>query len=61
MRIGDLVACRGFSCSDINRAGYQIPDIELQPEKITILLISESAPARPDDHSHSAVDLFHYN
>ena len=47
MRVSDSVACATFPCSDVNRHSYVIPDVELQPDRIRIILISESAPADP--------------
>ncbi len=54
MRICDAVACTDFPCRDTNRAGYRIPDIDLQPEHFTVLLISEAAASNPDDGYYAA-------
>lgn len=54
MRICDVVACRDFPCQDTNPAGHFIPDIDLQPEKFSVLLISEAAPPDPADGYYAA-------
>jgi hypothetical protein len=49
MKTCDLVQCKNFPCTDVRHEGYIIPDIELDPAKISIVLISESAPAEKSD------------
>ncbi len=49
MRPSECVGCTGFPCKDVDRAGYAIPAIDLQPGSVRIVLISESAPADPSD------------
>lgn len=53
MRVCDVLACEDFPCQDINCACYLIPNIELRPEKIFALLISEAAPRDPADHYYA--------
>jgi uracil-DNA glycosylase len=48
MRISDGLGCTDFPCTDVNHAGYRLPDLEVDPETISILLISEASPANPD-------------
>lgn len=49
MNIRDHVACKHFPCTDVNHDGYLIPEIEINPARIKILLISEAAPAQFGD------------
>ncbi len=49
MRPNQCVGCKAFPCTDVRHDGYQIPDIELDPEKISIVLVSEAAPAAASD------------
>ncbi|NLG26467.1 MAG: uracil-DNA glycosylase [Chloroflexi bacterium] len=49
MRPDQVVRCQSFPCTDVRHAGYQVPDIEIVPEAVRIVLISESAPARRED------------
>lgn len=53
MQVSDLVACKDFPCQDTNQSGYYIPNFEFTPEKIHILLISESAPVNQGDHYYA--------
>jgi uracil-DNA glycosylase len=49
----DFIKCEKFPCIDINRASYIIPNIDLQPEKISIIMISESAPENLADYYYA--------
>jgi len=57
--VNEHVDCLDFPCSDVNHAGYILPDIELHPERISILLISEAAPNDLSDYYYApGVPLF---
>jgi uracil-DNA glycosylase len=49
MRISDGLGCTDFPCTDVNHAGYRLPDLVVDPQTISILLISEASPANPAD------------
>ena len=49
MNPNSLVQCVDFPCMDIRRAGQLIPDADIDPAKVSILLISEAAPENPAD------------
>ena len=53
MRVSEHVRCKEFPCADIKHACYVIPEIEVQPDDISIILISEAAPADPGDHYYA--------
>jgi len=50
MRVSEVVGCQDFPCSDLRHDCYQVPDIEITPEDVSIVLISEAAPADPADY-----------
>ncbi len=54
MKITDLIACHDFSCQDINKKCYILPDIDIDPETIKILMISEAPP-------HNLTDYYYTN
>ena len=56
MKAGDCLGCTGFPCVDVSHECHLVPDIEVDPEKITIALISEAAPADPADHYYAQGD-----
>jgi uracil-DNA glycosylase len=53
MRISECVGCKTFPCTDVKHESYVIPNIELDPERVSIILISEAAPADPADHYYA--------
>lgn len=49
MKVSDTVACQDFPCLDTRRESYHVPGLDLDPAKVSILLISEAAPQNPAD------------
>ena len=56
MRISDFVGCIDFPCLDINPEHYIVPEIDLDPDSISMVMISESTPENPDDYYYAAGD-----
>jgi uracil-DNA glycosylase len=56
MIINQLISCKTFPCLDVDHAAYQVPAIDLQPERVSIVLISEAAPANPEDYYYASGD-----
>jgi len=54
MRIVEHVICRDFPCQDVRHECYIVPDVDLKPEDISVVLISESAPADLSDYYYAA-------
>ena len=50
MRIIDHVQCIDFPCVEARQESYLIPDLDLDPAKIRIMLISETAPTEAKDY-----------
>ena len=51
MRVCDFVSCATLPCLDVDTAGYRMPAIEIDPSKVSIVMISESAaPDVRDDY-----------
>jgi hypothetical protein len=44
MRINKYVSCADFPCQDVKHSSYAVPDVELDPGKISLVMISEAAP-----------------
>jgi len=47
------VQCSDFPCLDTRRESYLIPPVEIDPARVSILLISEAAPENPADHYYA--------
>lgn len=53
MRVSQCVACEGFPCVDVDHECYVIPDAEVKPDDVSIVMISEAAPTNPDDYYYA--------
>jgi uracil-DNA glycosylase len=49
MRIDDLIQCIDFPCQEAHQESYLVPNLELDPDSIQLMLISETAPPDPKD------------
>ena len=56
MRVSKHVECTEFPCADVRHECYVIPDIEMKPDDVSIILISEAAPADPADYYYAEGD-----
>ena len=54
MRVNDYVACTTFPCLDVKTAGYCVPSIDVDPARISGVLISEAAALDADDNYYAA-------
>ncbi|MGD8454993.1 MAG: uracil-DNA glycosylase [Anaerolineales bacterium] len=62
MNINDQIGCKDFPCEDVNHDCYLLPEIDLDPEKISLIMISEAASPDPGDYYYAAGDpLFQQN
>lgn len=49
MKTIEINPCLDFPCSDVQSKGYSLPEVELSPERIRVVMISEAAsPERKD-------------
>ena len=53
MNVSDCIQCISFPCEDVKHACYILPNIQLKPEDISIVLISEAAPEDPGDYYYA--------
>ncbi len=53
MRINECVRCVRFPCTDVNHQCHAVPNVEVQPQKISIVMISEATPTNPNDYYYS--------
>lgn len=56
MKITDHIACHTFPCTDVRHECYVVPTGEINPEGISIIMISEAAPSDPGDYYYAAGD-----
>ncbi len=53
MKSSDYVGCEAFPCQDVRHDGYLVPDINLEPERVQLILISEAAPDNAGDYYYA--------
>lgn len=53
MRVSECITCKAFPCADVRHDCYIVPGISLKPEAVSIVMISEAAPANPDDYYYA--------
>ena len=56
MHVAECIGCESFPCADVRHECYMVPDIDVRPEGISVVMISESAPKDPDDYYYAAGD-----
>jgi len=55
MRVSEHVRCVDFPCPDVRHECYVVPDMAVRPD-VSIVLISEAAPADPGDYYYAEGD-----
>ena len=56
MRPNECLKCSEFPCQDVRHECYVIPNADIQPEAVSIVLISEAAPPDPADYYYAPGD-----
>jgi hypothetical protein len=56
MRIADYIQCIDFPCTEARQESYLVPDIDLDPESIKVMLISETAPTDVKDYYYGSCE-----
>lgn len=56
MHPSDCVRCADFPCVDVRHERYIVPDIEIDPTGVSMVMISEAAPAELRDYYYAGGD-----
>lgn len=56
MRISEYIQCIDFPCTEARQESYIVPELEIDPQTIKIMLISETAPAEAKDYYYGACE-----
>ena len=56
MRVNECVRCKAFPCVDVRHENHIIPDVDIKPNNVFIVMISEAAPARLEDYYYAKGD-----
>ena len=53
MRISECIGCDSFPCVDVKHEFYIVPNIEISPDKVSLVMISEAAPENLGDYYYA--------
>jgi uracil-DNA glycosylase len=56
MKPDRTVNCVDFPCLDTRRSSYLVPNIDVDPAKVSIMLISEASPENTSDHYYAGYE-----
>jgi uracil-DNA glycosylase len=59
MNMRDCIGCKDFPCQDVDKKAYVIPNINFDPKKIKILMISEAPPNDLKDYFYAQGNPFY--
>ena len=58
MKINKFVSCVKFPCTDVRHESYIIPDVDINPQNVSLIMISEAVPANLNDYYYKDESLF---
>ena len=56
MRVNECVGCTQFPCADVKHECYVVPDVDVSPQGVSIVMISEAAPPSLNDYYYAGGD-----
>lgn len=59
MRPCRTLKCSDFPCSDVNKDRHMIPDVEVDPDRVRVIMVSEAPPERANDYFYADGEPFY--
>jgi len=56
MRVNGTIACTKFPCADVRHDCYVVPGVDVAPERVSVIMVSEATPPRPADYYYAGAD-----
>lgn len=56
MRVSECVGCVLFPCADVKHACYIVPAADIEPEGVSMVMISEAAPQDAGDYYYAGAE-----
>ncbi len=53
MRTSNCIRCVGFPCADVKHECAIIPDVDVELQDVSVIMISEAAPSNPSDYYYA--------
>jgi uracil-DNA glycosylase len=54
MKPHEHIRCNGFPCLDVNKSGYNTPSVDIRPDRVKAVVISEAPSEKREDYFYSA-------
>jgi hypothetical protein len=54
MNVSTKIRCELFPCLDVNHDNYILPDVEIDADRVRMIMISEASPADVSDYYYAA-------
>jgi len=51
--VNEFAVCEAFPCVDVKHECYIVPDVEVKPEAVSLIMVSEAAPADRADYYYA--------
>ncbi len=59
MKVNEKIKCTGFPCADIDKNSYMMPPVEIDAQRIKIIMIAEAPPNDKADYFYSVGNPFY--
>lgn len=59
MKISNFVQCIDFPCTEARQESYLVPELDIDPETVRVMLISETAPTQAFDSYYASCDALY--
>jgi len=59
MKMIDNIKCSAFPCADIDKKGFIVPPLDIDPAKIKLLMITEAPPPDPSEYFYAPGSPFY--
>lgn len=53
MQMNKHIFCTGFPCQDVDHQAFTVPDVDLDADKVSLILVTETAPRAPEDYFYA--------
>jgi len=58
MQTNTCIQCRDFPCTNVLHEAYRAPEVDIDPAKVKMIMISEAAPSQAADYYYVPGSLF---
>jgi uracil-DNA glycosylase len=59
MKIIDIISCPAFPCADVEKKGFIVPPVDIDPAHVKLMMITEAPPADKADYFYASGTPFY--